>query len=188
MDEFAVKVTGLKEAQKALYSYSQQLGDKVVIDSLKQGARIIQRAAKAAAPVRTGRLKRAIVIKKSKIYNGKRRSDMIGVYLTILQGKRYGTRDAFYGRFQENGWEVRGKVRTAANTPGRWNRHRTKFRLSRAATRGRNSMRSGIHVPGKFFMTNAFMQNRINAVRMTIAAANAGGQILARKLGLKWQA
>lgn len=188
MDDFQVKVTGLKEAQKALYSYSQQLGDKVVIDSLKQGARIVQRAAKAAAPLRTGRLKRAIVIKKSKIYNGKRRSDMIGVFLTILSGKRYGKRDAYYGRFQEDGWEVRGKKRTATNTPGRWNRHRSKYLLSRAATGGRKSMRSGLHVPGKFFMRDAFARNKVNAVRMVIAAAQAGGQVLARKLGLKWQA
>lgn len=184
MSDFEIKVTGLKETQKALYSYSQQLGDKVVIDSLKQGARIVQRAAKAAAPVRTGRLKRAIVVKKSKIYNGKRRSDMIGVFLTILQGRRYGNRDAFYGRFQEEGWEVRGASRTTANTPYRRTRGGS-IRMSRAATGGRHSMRSGNKVPGKFFMRDAFARNKVNAVRMIIAAANAGGEILARKTGLK---
>lgn len=184
MNDFEVKVHGLKETQKALYSYSQQLGDKVVIDSLKQGARIVQRAAKAAAPVRTGRLKRAIVVKKSKIHNGKRRSDMIGVFLTILSGKKYGKRDAFYGRFQEEGWEVRGASRTTSNTPYRRTRGGS-IRMSRSATGGRATMRSGIEVPGKRFMAGAFLKNRVNAVRMIIAAANAGGEILARKTGLK---
>lgn len=184
MSDFQVKVTGLRETQKALYAYSQQLGDKVVIDSLKQGARIVQRAAKAAAPVRTGRLKRAIVIKKSKIHNGKRRSDMIGVFLTILQGRRYGNRDAFYGRFQEEGWEPRGAKRTTANTPYRRTRHGS-IRMSRAATGGRATTRSGKRVPGKFFIRDAFLKNRVNAVRMIIAAANAGGEILARKTGFK---
>lgn len=184
MSDFAIKVTGLKETQRALYSYSQQLGDKVVIDSLKQGARIVQRAAKAAAPVRTGRLKRGIVIKKSKIYNGRQRADMIGVFLTILRGRRYGKRDAFYGRFQEEGWEVRGASRTIANTPYRRTRGGS-IRMSRAATGGRATMRSGKRVPGKFFLRDAFARNKVNAVRMIIAAANAGGEILARKTGLK---
>lgn len=107
MSEFSIKVSGLKEAQKALYAFSQQLGDRVVIKALTNGARVMQRQAQANAPVRTGTLKRGIIVRKSRIYNGKRVANKIGVFLTLRQGKRYGARDAYYGKFQEAGWTDR---------------------------------------------------------------------------------
>lgn len=107
-DAFEIKITGLKEVQKALYSYSQQLGDKVVIAALTQGARLVQRAAKTRAPVITGRLKRGIVVRKSKINNGRRR-ELIGVYMTLRKGKgKKDPKDAFYGSFIEDGFTARG--------------------------------------------------------------------------------
>lgn len=111
-DEFSIRITGLKETQKALYAYSQQLGDKVVVASLMQGARHVQRGMKAAAPVRSGRLKRGIVARKSKIHNGRRRADMLGVYVTLRGGKgKKDPKDAFYGRWVEDGFTDRA---------GRW--------------------------------------------------------------------
>lgn len=107
-EAFEIKVTGLKEVQKALYSYSQQLGDKVVIAALTQGARLVQRAAKGRAPVLTGRLKRGIVVKKSKINSARRGGNLIGVYLALRKGKgRKDPKDAFYGRFIEDGFTAR---------------------------------------------------------------------------------
>lgn len=120
MSDFQVKVTGLRETQKALYAFSQQLGDRVVIKALTNGARLMQRQAKANAPVRTGNLRRAIIVKKSKIYNGKRTLNKLGVFLTIRQGKRYGPRDAYYGKFQEAGWTDRaGKKQPGKQFIGR---------------------------------------------------------------------
>lgn len=107
MSDFEIKVTGLRETQKALYDFSQQLGDQVVIKALTNGARIMQRQARAYAPVRTGNLRRGIIVKKSKIYNGKRVANKLGVFLTLRQGKRYGARDAWYGKFPEGGWTDR---------------------------------------------------------------------------------
>lgn len=107
MSDFEIKVTGLKETQKALYAFSQQLGDRVVVKALTNGARLMQRQAKANAPVRTGNLRRGIVVKKSKIYNGKRTLNKLGVFLTLRKGKKYGPRDAYYGVFQEGGWTDR---------------------------------------------------------------------------------
>lgn len=103
--DVTVKISGLKEANKALYAYSRQLGDRVVIASLRQGANLVLRQARANAPVRTGALRRALVVKKSRLYNGKRTTGVIGLYLSLRKGKgRKDGRDAFYGTFQESGW------------------------------------------------------------------------------------
>jgi len=104
-DGIDIKVTGLKELNKSLYRYSQQLGDKVVIDSLKAGAKLVQKGAKNRAPRRTGLLRRSIVVRKSKRYSKRRTPGKLGVYLTINKKK------AFYGRFQESGWKSRGGKR-----------------------------------------------------------------------------
>lgn len=181
---FEIKITGLQKVNQALYSYSQKLGDKVVIDSLRLGARLVQRAARAAAPKKTGRLRRGIVVKKSRIFNGKFNTDKIGVYLTIKSGRKFGEGDAYYGRFQEDGWETKGATRTEENTPGRRNR-RGKLLLSRAATGGRTTMPGRQSVLGKNFIKGAFFKNRENAVRLIIQAATSGAEILARKTGLK---
>lgn len=102
MADFEVKLTGLKETQNVLYSYSQQLGDKVVIAALTLGARAFVRQAKANAPVRTGRLRRAIYVKRSRIYNGKRDTGKIGVFVSVRQGrKRDDQKGAWYRHIVE---------------------------------------------------------------------------------------
>lgn len=94
-------VSGLRETQRALYSYSQQMGDRVALSALRQGANFIKRLVQAAAPVKTGLLRRGFRVSRSKIYNG-RRNEMIGVFLTLRKGK-----DApFYGRFVNDGWRA----------------------------------------------------------------------------------
>jgi HK97 gp10 family phage protein len=104
----AITVTGLREAQKALYSYSQQLGDRVVRGSLRQGANVVKRAAQENLTSQikgpsTGRLRRGIVVRTSRIHRGKLSTDMIGVYLTVASKKKT---DPYYGRFQEDGWRA----------------------------------------------------------------------------------
>ena len=180
-DEFSIEIKGLKEVNAALYAYSQQLGDRVVLASLMQGARVVQRAAKAAAPVRTGRLRRGIVVKKSKIHDGKRSDATIGVYLTLRKGKgKADPRDAFYGRWQELGWNVRGKRREGGTS-----RSAIVNRFGRRS--GRKTLPGKRDIPGKFFLNNAFAAQKANAVQMTIAAANAGAELLAKKVGFQWR-
>jgi HK97 gp10 family phage protein len=104
--DVTVKITGLKEAQKALYSYSQQMGDRVVRAALRQGANLVLKQARANAPKRTGALKKALRVANSKINNGRKRKGVIGLYLSIRRGKGRGDpRDAFYGKFVESGWQ-----------------------------------------------------------------------------------
>lgn len=105
-----LEVRGLKEANKALYAYSQQMGDRVIYASLRQGANLILRQARANTPMRTGALRRALTVKKSKIHNGRRIVGSLGVYLSIRKGKgRKDAKDAFYGRIIEGDWTSRGK-------------------------------------------------------------------------------
>lgn len=104
MSDFEVQITGLKEVEKSLYSYSQQLGDKVVIASLMNGARLIQRQAKKNAPRLTGALSKNIIVRKSKY----QKSDKRAVYVRTKRGKGTKSGKAYYGHAIEYGWRVRG--------------------------------------------------------------------------------
>lgn len=105
MDE-VIKVHGLQEVQRALYDYSQQLGDRVVYGALRQGAAVLRKAVQDRVPVRTGNLKRGFVVRRSKIHRGQLSTDLLGVYVTLRKGKGA----PFYGRFQNDGWQA-GKTR-----------------------------------------------------------------------------
>lgn len=178
MADFEIKVSGLREVQKSLYQYSQQLGDKVVIDALKLGARAMQAKARAGAPKLTGRLRRGIVVKKSKINNGKRK-ETLGVYLTLRKGKgRKDPKDAFYGRFLEDGWNARGKSRT-----GKGQRAEIVARFGNRT--GRKSLPSARNIPGIKFMHGAFNSTKQQSANIIVAAVERGAQILKRKTGLK---
>jgi HK97 gp10 family phage protein len=152
----AITITGLKEIQKSLYSYSQRLGDRVVLGALRQGANLIKREAQANAPVSKngnpklgttpGNLKRGIVVRKSKIHRGKLSSDMIGLYLTIKSTKKT---DPFYGRFQESGWKAGNRL-----------------------------------IPGKKFIDRAFHDKKEEAVALIVKSATSAADLLAAKLGL----
>ena len=107
MTDQALTITGLKETQRALYGYSQQLGDRVIRGALRQGANQVLKGSNGLIPVKTGLLKRrGFRVANSRIHNGKRSTGMIGVYISLR--KRKG--DPFYGRFQNDGWQkVPGK-------------------------------------------------------------------------------
>ena len=142
-----IRVTGLREVQRKLYSYSQQIGDRVVLGALRQGAHLVKRAAQSNAPIgETGKLRRGIRVYKSKIHKGTKSGDMIGVYISVASKKKG---DPFYGRFQEDGWKA-GKRQ----------------------------------VPGKKFIDRAFIEKRAAAVDLIVRSANAGADLLARKMGL----
>jgi HK97 gp10 family phage protein len=187
----SIVVKGLQETNKALYSYSQQLGDKVILSALRNGANLVKKGAQAAAPIKTGALRRGLKVVRSKIYRGKVSSATIGVYLTLSKGggrrSKKDKKDAFYGRFQEDGWNVRGKT----NTVGRENR-RGKFRFSRAVQTayfggktGRKSLPGKRDIPGKKFIKGSFERNKTAAVQLIIRSAEAGADVVKRKLGMR---
>jgi hypothetical protein len=107
MSEDVITVSGLQEVQKALYAYSQQMGDRVVRMALRQGANHVLRGIREGVPVKTGLLKRrGFRVANSRIHNGRRQSEMIGLYIGLRKGKG----DPFYGRFQNDGFTV-GRTR-----------------------------------------------------------------------------
>jgi len=96
-------VSGLQETQRTLYTYSQQMGDRVVRMALRQGANHILRGIREAVPVKTGLLKRrGFRVANSRIHNGRRASELIGLYISLRKGKG----DPFYGRFQNDGFRA----------------------------------------------------------------------------------
>ena len=101
MSDDVITVSGLQETQKALYAYSQQMGDRVVRMALRQGANYVLKGIKDAVPVKTGLLKRrGFRVANSRIHNGRRASGLIGIYISLRKGKG----DPFYGRFINDGF------------------------------------------------------------------------------------
>jgi len=100
-DGIGIKVDGLQQVQKDLYRYSQQLGDRVTRTAMREGAKVTLKEARRLAPRRAGKLRRNITIKNSRIHNGRRSKNTIGVYIAIRK-------KAFYGRFLNDGYKSRG--------------------------------------------------------------------------------
>lgn len=147
MSDEVLTITGLKETQRALYAYSQQLGDRVVRGALRQGANHVLRGIRELVPVKTGLLKRrGFRVANSRIHNGRSSAAMIGVYINLR--KRKG--DPFYGRFQNDGFRV-------GNTK----------------------------VPGKGFVQRAFSERKVAAVDLIVRSAEAGAEVVKRRVGLK---
>lgn len=169
MPEIEIKVTGLKEVRRALFNYSRQLGDKVVIDALKSGLKVIQKEARRRAPRRTGRLRRGIVIRKSKKITRRRTPGRLGVYLTLRKGKGVPReKDAFYGVWIEDGWNVHGK-----------RRHGGRRRGVRATFPGKRD------IPGREYIKGSYAAKRTQAINTTVAVAQRAAEIVARRTGLK---
>lgn len=174
MSEAAITVTGLQEVQKALYSYSQQLGDRVIRGALRQGANYVLKGIRleisASIKDKTGALrKRGFRVANSRIHNGKLSSSMIGIYISLRKKKG----DPFYGRFQNDGWVPNGGKAAKGGTA-----RRTRQREARLAAGGKR-------VPGKQFVQNSFASRREHARQLIIRSAQAGAEVVARKVGLK---
>ncbi len=114
MSEINIDIRGLAETQRAIYQFSERLGDRVTMLALRTGAKMILQKVRAAAPVKTGRLKRATVVANSRIHQ-RRRNGKVGVYLRVKPGRsRSDMKGAWYGKFVENGYK-RGQTQV----PGR---------------------------------------------------------------------
>jgi HK97 gp10 family phage protein len=108
MQSNTITISGLAETQRAIHAYSAKLSAQISRLALRQGANFMLKQIRAAAPVKTGRLKRAIKIKNSKI-NRIKKNGKIGVYIAIDPGKkRNDPKGCFYGKFVEGGYRRRG--------------------------------------------------------------------------------
>lgn len=98
----AITITGIAETSKKLKALSSKLGNKVVLGALRKGAAVIRKDVQQRVPVRTGKLKRGFVIKRSKIHRGRRPGEAIGIFLALRKGKAA----PFYGRFLNDGYKA----------------------------------------------------------------------------------
>lgn len=150
-DEIFMRLTGVDEFKRALTELPKVLRRRVLRNALAEGARVIQRPAKAAAPVltlptrrrRPGTVRTNIAVRTSKL--ARQRGD-VGVYVGVkpLRGARerkLGRRgadnpnDPFYWWWQEFGWTPAGR------------RGSRSVRRASQARRGR--------IPGKRFLSAA---------------------------------
>jgi len=96
-----MKITGISEAIAKLGKLGDQKTVKSLLKkSLRAGAKPMLLAARAKAPVRTGRVKKALRIAAAT----KQKPGWVGVVIKI--GDRNFVGIAFYGAFQEFGWHV----------------------------------------------------------------------------------
>lgn len=95
-----IKITGARAIQRALDELPKRLAKKVIRQALRAGAKVIQPAAKAEAPEKTGQTRRAIKVRAGK----SRKKNVISLGVIIGKGSYQG--ETFYGAFQNFGWKT----------------------------------------------------------------------------------
>lgn len=100
-----IKIKGAKETAAKLDALDKKVRRKVVSKAIRAGAKVIQQRAKANAPVRSGALKKAIVVRGSK-YVGRRKKKRGEVAFNAQIGAGNFKGKTFYGGFQEFGRHV----------------------------------------------------------------------------------
>lgn len=97
-------VKGVKEVQRAFLELEPKVARKVVRQALRKAVKPIQAAAKADAPVKSGKLKKAIKVRAMR-----RKKGRIGVLAIIGKGDFQG--ETWYGSVQEFGARKRRRIR-----------------------------------------------------------------------------
>lgn len=102
----SVKVDGLRDLGERMKGLSEDMNNRIARAATAAGAVVIRDAAKQKAPVRTGNLRKNIIVKRLPKGESPLTSEHI---VTVRQGKLTkkqrdaGLVDAFYGRFVEYG-------------------------------------------------------------------------------------
>jgi HK97 gp10 family phage protein len=190
MSEFEINIQGLNELKRALYAYDAKLGDRVMRKGLRQGASYMAKQIKANAPVKSGRLKKAIKVKTSKIHRPTRNGNL-GLYITVSPGKnRQDPKGAWYGKFVETGYNKGSQAITGGQALRRGVVTRQQLDAQRAAQRQGGRSRAGIRyrtggqaVPGRHFVRNTFNATKDQATRMIVENSETAILELARELG-----
>ena len=195
-ENLEIRITGLREVQRALLQFSPRLATRVNQVALKKGANWLKAKIQAAAPVKTGRLRQAMRVKNSKI-NTIRRNGVVGVYFTSNAGKkRSDPKGAWYTKWQESGWNTGGRATgrqsiSAALHGGRSGSIRRDYRMrthtmnrpsggvSRYGYRARGG---GRFVEGKHFIERTFNANAESALQTCVFACEQATSQIARNL------
>jgi HK97 gp10 family phage protein len=90
MADVEIKIEGLKELEKALLALPDKIAKRILARSVYAGAAVVRKAAREKCPVKTGKLRKSIKIKK------RRSKDRREVVYSVFVGE-------FYGRMVEYG-------------------------------------------------------------------------------------
>lgn len=94
-----LRIEGADEILRALKEVEPKFAKKAVRKAMRVGLKPMLTAARSNAPVKTGRIKKAIRIKAAK-----RKRNRVGVRIAI--GDQNFVGKGFYGAFQEFGWKT----------------------------------------------------------------------------------
>lgn len=108
--EVKIEIKGAKELAARLDKLDKKVRNKVVSRALRAGAKVVQSRAKQLAPRQTGALAKAIKVRTSKFFMGrKKKRGEVAIDVTV--GKANFQGDTFYGGFQEFGWKAGAQQR-----------------------------------------------------------------------------
>ena len=107
-DAITVQVTGLKELEKKMIALGPKIGRKALKGALVAGAKIIKKEAQILAPIKTGRLRRAMYIKTMSKPNPFKENVIFGVRHGRKMMKK--NLDAYYWTFLEFGTKFITKI------------------------------------------------------------------------------
>lgn len=153
----SAKVTGIPDLRAALKGIAPKLRVRALRNALAAGARVVQRAARAATPVinasalavrkgyrKPGTVRKAISVRTSKLA---RRKGDVGVFVNVRPAKK-GARggknpnDPFYWRFIEFGTQPHAKGSKSSYT-SRGKLMTRRHKRTTAATRGFGFLQTG---------------------------------------------
>jgi len=189
-----MSVSGVKEFNQALKKLPAKMAEKVAQKALRKAANMVARQARANAPVKTGRLKKAIRVRNSR-YNRLNRNGVVGVILRLNPGKsRKDPKGAWYGGWVENGYN-RGSRSVGGNeavargiiSRGQLQQKRARINASRRPGRVRQSIRyraGGSRVEGQHFIKNAFDSTKAAAAQTIIQVGTQAADEAARDVRL----
>lgn len=187
MTEFELNIRGSRELQRALLDFNARLATRVTRSVLRQGANYMAKNIRSAAPKKTGRLRRAIKVKNSKI-NTLRTNGKVGFFISVSPGKsRNDPKGAWYGKFQEDGYTATGRTKGREATTSMTSRAQREEYKQRTGKRLRvYSHSAGARkIPGRHFIRNTYDATKQQTTQVIISAYEIAASQLARQLGFK---
>lgn len=201
-EDQSIRIRGVQEIQRALFAYNARLGERVNRLAMRKGANYFLKIARQAAPqsqhgskekvgggyirFSPGRIKRAMGVRNSKI-NQIRKNGKTGVYFLLFPGKkRSDPKGAWYGKFQEIGWNTGKKSEGAEVLTSRFsNQGRRRIALDRRFRERTYRQRGGgTDIAGKHFILDSFRANAPAALDLMIEASEIALYHLGTELNL----
>lgn len=170
-DSITFKIEGIEGFSKSLDGLPNRIRKRVVFTALRAGGRLMLKGARNKAPKgRTGNLRKAIILRNSRIHNGRRGKRLLGVYLGLKNFSKVkaGTKNnAYYARFVHEGYNVKGEGKSSGRPP-----------------RGRKTNRGRSNVRGRKFIKRAFDSRSSAATNLILRTADKINQQVISQLGL----